>query len=232
MHNMSEELTKEIVKALQPFGDLLHRLTGPLADEIGESLGVWMRHYRFRLAVKMFQKTQRMLAEAGISANPVPPRLFLPMLEHASIEDDDELHSRWSALLANASASPNSVHPSFIEILRQLTPDDAKLLDTLYDSSASRRQRKVLPPWRNWITYADAEARGAAGESFQNLLRLGLIQSEYAVDAFRSKVKLTRDGKRAKLDAELENRYVLAEFTMRFVRACRAPSISIGPTSN
>lgn len=143
------------------------------------------------------------------------------------------MQSRWAALLANAGTSSNSVHPSFIEILRQLTPDDADLLDKLHDSCASKRTRRVTP-WVDVITYAERERRVAAWEnpeeSFQNLSRLGLIQSDYEVDDLRTKVKLTQDG-RAQIDAELESHYELAEFAIRFVRACRAPKATIdGPT--
>ena len=93
---MSDELSTEAAKqALQPLGDLLRKIAGPLADEIGESLGVWARHYRFRLGLKMLQKTQRMLRESGITPQAVSPRLFLPILDSASIEDDEDLHSRW-----------------------------------------------------------------------------------------------------------------------------------------
>lgn len=182
---MSDDLSEAAKQALELLGDMLRKIAGPLADEFGESLGVWARHYRFRLGLKMLQKTQRMLREAGIAPQAVPPRLFLPILESASIEDDEDLHARWAALLANAAAAPSSVHPSFIEILRQLTPDDAHLLDKLYDSCETKRTRMVTP-WVNIITYAERERRVAAGEnpeeSFQNLIRLGLIQADYDVD--------------------------------------------------
>src|SRR5437879_722930 len=69
---MSDDLSTEVAKqALEPLGDLLRKIAGPLADEIGESLGVWARHYRFRLGLRMLQKTERMLKEAGIT-----PKLF------------------------------------------------------------------------------------------------------------------------------------------------------------
>ena len=222
---MSDDLNEAAKQALELLGDTLRKITGPLADEFGETLGIWARHYRYKLGIKMFQKTQRMLEEAGITPQAVSPRLFLPILDNASIEDDEDLHSRWAALLANAAACPNTVHPSFIELLRQLTPDDAHLLDKLYNSCESKRGRMVTP-WVNVITYAERERRVAAGEnpeqSFQNLIRLGLIQADYDVDECRTKVKVTRGGK-ATVDAELERHYDLAEFAFRFVRACRAP---------
>lgn len=223
---MSDELSTEMVKrALEPVSDVLKRMSGPLADEIGESLGVWARHYRFRLGLKMFQKTQRMLSEAGISPQTVRPRLFLPIFDGASVEDDEDLHSRWAALLANAATSPTLVHPSYIEILKQLTPEDAQLLDRLYDSCKSKRHRSVTP-WVDTITYAERERRVAAGEHpegpFQNLVRLGLIETVYTINSSKVKVRYTQ-GRSSKFEGKLDDHYELTETADAFVQACRAP---------
>jgi len=86
---ISAALAKE---SLAPVKGLLQRVTGPLADEVGESLALIARPYRFRLSLKMLQKTKRMLSEARIAPQAVPQRLFVPMLEAASIEDDEDLH--------------------------------------------------------------------------------------------------------------------------------------------
>src|SRR5947208_3474868 len=120
-------------KTLEPISGLLQRIAGPLADEVGDSLALIARPYRIKLSLKMFQKTQRMLEEAGITPQAVPPRLFLPMVEAASIEGDEGLHTRWATLLANAATSQDSVHPSYIETLKQLTSVEARLLDALYE---------------------------------------------------------------------------------------------------
>lgn len=214
-----------------PLGDLIRQVAGPLAGEVGESLGVVARHYRYRLAVKMWQKTERMLRDAGITAKAVPPRLFLPISESASVEDDEDVHTRWAALLANAATSENSVHPSFIEILRELTPEDAQLLDRLYDSCESKRTRRVTP-WVYPITYAERKRREAAGENpiepFQNLVRLGLVETEYTVDKQAGKVKVVRS--KATVDPpKLKSHTEVTKFALRFVQACRAPK---KPTSD
>jgi hypothetical protein len=221
---MSDELS-EIAKALQPLADLLHKIAAPLADEIGESLGVWARHYRFRLGLRMLQKTERMVIEAGFAPQAVSPRLFLPIIENASVEDDEDLQSRWAALLANAAASPASVHPSYIEILRQFTPQDATLLDKLYDVCESKRTRKVTP-WVDSISYGERERRIASGEnpeeSFQNLIRLSLIQADYEVDTRATNVTIT--GQNLKLPPpKLESHYELTDFAAKFVQSCRPP---------
>ena len=140
-----------------PLGDLLRKLAGPLADEVGESLGVWARHYRFRLSVKMWQKTQTMVGQSGLDPHAVSPRLFLPIVEKASVEDDEDLHSRWAALLANASVS-DLVHPSFIEILGQLSPRDAQLLDRIYDLCETNENRQAISGF--WAGKQIADAMG------------------------------------------------------------------------
>jgi hypothetical protein len=94
---MPDDLTEIAKQTLEPVGDLVKRIAGPLADEIGDSLALLVRPYRIMLSVKMFQKTQRMLKEAGITPHAIPRRLFLPILDNASIQDDEDLHTRWAA---------------------------------------------------------------------------------------------------------------------------------------
>jgi hypothetical protein len=199
-------------QVLEPVGDVMKRIAGPLADEIGESLALIARPYRVALSVKMFQKTQRMLKEAGLPAQAVPPRLFLPMLEAASIENDEDLHTRWSALLANA-ASSNKVHPSYIEILKQLTPDDARLLDKLYDLTKEKKNR-----WLNQVL--DEMDEDQRGFPFQNLVRLGLIHISYDVDGMRVQMRLSQE---AFVSGNMDENQWLTDFAVSFIEACRAP---------
>jgi TonB family protein len=152
-------------------------------------------------------------------------QLFLPILDGASIQDDDDLHTRWAALLANAATSPTLVHPSYIELLKQLTPEDAQLLDRLYDSCKAKRHRSVTP-WVNTISYAERERRVAAGEKpeipFQNLVRFGLIETVYTIDSSKVKVRFTQ-GRSSKFEGKLDDHYELTESADPFVQACRAP---------
>jgi hypothetical protein len=207
---VSSELTK---KAMEPVGGLLKRIAGPLADEIGESLALTARPYRIAHSVKMFQKTQRMLKEAGLPAQSVPPRLFLPMVEAASIEDDEDLHTKWSALLANAASSPGKVHPSYIEILKQLTPDDARFLDKLYTATNDKKHRYL-----NQLLLGEDQH----GVPFQNLMRLGLIQITYGVDGMKVNMRYGDD---PYVSGDMDEDHWLTDFTVSFIEACRAPKV-------
>ena len=55
---------------------------------------------------------------------------MFPIVQNASLEEDDSLRGKWSALLANAALS-DKILPAYAEILRQLTPPQARILDHL-----------------------------------------------------------------------------------------------------
>ena len=217
------QTTAEMMKG--PLGDLLHKLVAPLSQEIGESLGVWAKHYRFKNGLKMLQKTQSMLAKAGIEPHAVNPRLFLPIIECASVEDDDDMQSRWAALLANAATTMKSVHPSYIEILKQLSPEDARLLDQLCDFCNGKRDREVTA-WMRPVTVVERERRIASGDNpevpFENLIRLGLVQYTQEFDSGRLKVEFSKETD-ARIRGDMNDYHFLSDIAVSFVIACRAP---------
>lgn len=159
-------------------------------------LGNRAREYRLRNAVKIFMRTRQMLADAGLSPDSIAPRLFLPAIEAASIEDDESLQERWAALLANA-ADPShrkTISLSYVEALKQLTPEQAIFLDRIYDRVM---RNSTFPPRMSDIgvkigafnclldlfawgrspqsVYTDDSLRARAVAEFDNLIRLGIL---------------------------------------------------------
>jgi hypothetical protein len=113
----------------------LETLFGP-AVELSAWGGDAVRWLRFKTQVKVLQRAQALLEDAGLSPNVVPAKTLVPLLELASLEDesDESMHARWAALLANAAAgeaSNGDVLPSFPQILAELTPAEAAMLDLL-----------------------------------------------------------------------------------------------------
>jgi hypothetical protein len=109
-----------------------HALTGKFCSEVGEALGYYGALVRLWASLKVMRRAEEMLRKANIEPSPVCRKLFLPIMESASLEDDEELQERWAALLANA-ADPNveSVPPCFIDILRQLSVYDARFISAI-----------------------------------------------------------------------------------------------------
>jgi hypothetical protein len=76
---MSE--AEEIIKsgAFDKLADIIHKLAGPMADEIGLMMADKIKVYRVRNWVNVVAKAQKILASAKLPPDAVPPRLLLPM---------------------------------------------------------------------------------------------------------------------------------------------------------
>jgi Abortive infection alpha len=83
-------------------------------------------------ALRIGEKTRKLLERHGLTPQRVPHRTAVPLLEAASLEDDEGLQDRWAALLANAAAQTMEVPPSFATVLRDLDPAAARVLDAVY----------------------------------------------------------------------------------------------------
>ena len=173
-----------IPAAIEAAKEFLDKIAGPAAEEVGLLLQDKVRLYRFRNELKMLAKAQKMVDEAGINPKSVPFRTLLPLLEGAALEEDDDLSTKWAALLANAatSDSPVNIYPSFPHILSQLSPRDAKVLDAIYNLAL----RIGLKPgqWgeRGAKRESITQAMKMSSEEFDlvtdNLIRLGLCSGQ------------------------------------------------------
>lgn len=98
----------------------------------------FVRFMRFKQAVRLKEKTEEFLRQRGIiSPRLVSLKLAVAILDGATIEDDDELHTLWAKLLTNARdpTFTEDVRYAYAEILRSLSPSDARLLNEIYDQS-------------------------------------------------------------------------------------------------
>jgi hypothetical protein len=220
------ELAKEGVKeALEPVQNLVKRLFGPAADEIGLSFADSARVWRMKRALRLLQRVNAMLEAAGVQPKQVAPRLLFPILDGASLEDDDDLQERWAALLANA-ATPDfdtEILPSFSDVLKQLTSAEARFLETvdaevLEDDAAGYASVQTAPGVFLHVGRLKGRLRKETLESVSpvmlgNLQRLGLLtqlpKAEWG------------DGMTHSFGAT--NSMYFSPFGKAFVRACRKP---------
>jgi hypothetical protein len=119
------------ISAAVPFTAIVKRMLGPAADELAEMLRDQVRLYRYERQIKCLEKAEQMARDAGFTPQAVPAKILFPLLEGASFEDNEDLHTMWAALLANAASTRNAdkVRPSFIALLRQMAPDEAVMLN-------------------------------------------------------------------------------------------------------
>lgn len=117
--------------ALATGGAFLGKFVGPAAESLGKV--AWER------AQQLSQRATAMLAATGREPQPVELKVLLPLVQAASLESDPTLAEKWAALLANAAdpAQRMTVPQGYIEVLRQLTPIDAQVVEAFYTAAGA-----------------------------------------------------------------------------------------------
>src|SRR6266849_6281913 len=142
---MSDEAkaTEEIAKTAGKVVDASRELGGFIARYVSGSLeqamGIFedkLKYLRWERQLRLMECATQLLAERGLSepTRPVPLQFAIPLLQGASLEENDELQDRWVALLVNAAdaATHVEVRRAFVSMLEDLTPLDALVLDKIY----------------------------------------------------------------------------------------------------
>ena len=106
-------------------------------DELSNIIHDKLRFIRWKRLIEMADEVNGILEARGVTeTRALPPKLAIPLLEDGSLEDDDELKSLWSKLLANA-LDPNfkdDIRYGFIEMLKNITGREALLLKKLHEA--------------------------------------------------------------------------------------------------
>ena len=192
------ELAKEVAK------DVYADAGKPIAKPAGELLGLVPRAIRAALepVEKWVLQREYNIAETKLLlekklAN-VQPELIeapeahiaVPALQYISYcMDNDELRDMYANLLANSMNKivKRGVHPAFIEIIRQLTPDEARVLRYLYAINyapiiglrAYKEEGKsvlAIPLFSNIAELCGCENARDSEKYINNLTRLGLVK--------------------------------------------------------
>jgi hypothetical protein len=123
------EATRDIIVRLSDFFD---KYLGSPAVQMGEIAGDWMKYFRYKNMLAIFDKVQKLHRQRKLAGKPIPlsQRIAIPLLEAASAEDDETLQELWANLITNSTdpSTSGQLHPSFIEIIKQLTPYEAKII--------------------------------------------------------------------------------------------------------
>lgn len=82
----------------------------------------------------LMQKVEKRLRDKGITQTRLPPpKIMLPLIEHATMEYEDDLHTLWANLLGTAlNAAGNQVHRKYVSTFAELSTDDARALEAIF----------------------------------------------------------------------------------------------------
>lgn len=125
----------------------------------------------------LMKKVEKRLRDKEITQTRLPPpKIMLPLIEHATMEYEDDLHTLWANLLGTAlDAGGDQVHRKYVTTLAELSADDARALEAIF----REWQKLDKDKWSRGggsVSYGPSvEPPGNAGISMSILFGLGLV---------------------------------------------------------
>jgi hypothetical protein len=206
--------TDTAIRAVEKMGKFIANVAGvPIATAVG-IFEDKLSYMRWENQLNLIDKANEKLAERGLCSptRVLPLQFTVPLVEAASLEDDDYLQDLWATVLVNAADETVDVQHrrAFISILEDMTSLDVKILKVI--GAATRNpayQLNVLSPgfyqgylperaaelddFDNEVPTPKKEVRIAVG----NLQRLNVLSISQSVDGVLdpNHVRITALGK-------------------------------------
>ena len=228
MNNFEFELEKESAKAIAEVSkDVVEDIVRPSSKSIGENLGImfdgfmgWLGCWGEKQKIKQqksiedFKQNMELKISNISSENLKEPTMNIvgPAIESAKFYYEEEYYKEMFANLIAAACDKskiNIIHPSYVEIIKQLSPRDAKLLSMFkYNSTYPmvtmkiKRENGIITPCPQCLFDLKdrnqdfkLEERSLLTSSLDNLTRLGLIiknnsiiELDYDYEKFRNDI--------------------------------------------
>ena len=196
------ELMKEVAKEVAK--DTYADVAKPAAKPTGELLGLipraikaalspmeqWILQKEYSVAEtkKLLEVKLQNVTPALITAP--EPYIAVPALQYISCcMDNEELRDMYANLLANSmnSVVKDGVHPAYVEIIRQLCPDEARILKYMKINNSiptisfcvdvnNGGTKVIIRNYSNIPSLIGCERPLDCEEYLDNLIRLGLIE--------------------------------------------------------
>lgn len=117
----------------------IEKLIYPSAEELGLLLKDGIAKWRFANQVKTLVKAQSVCEKHGVNPQMISPKLLTPLLEYASLEDNEKLQDKWATLLANMVDSDQNVkNHVFPYLLSQVSIQEFEFLEKILNIKIQR----------------------------------------------------------------------------------------------
>ena len=183
--NVYDDAGKSVVK---PTGELLGLLPRAIKAALS-SVEKWVLQKEYNVAAtkKLLEEKLKDIPPELIEAP--EPHIAVPAMQYISYcMDNEELREMYANLLANSmnKVVRNGVHPGFVEIIKQLSPDEAKILKyigqhQIIPTITLRYVKKdgggidIIKDFSNVGEIVGCENEIDVAKYFDNLSRLGLV---------------------------------------------------------
>jgi hypothetical protein len=133
----AQEIAKATREGISAVRDLGRFVSGPLEEVLG-MLQDRLKYTRWERQVRLVRRAEQFLQDAGVPepTKTLPLKVAVPLLEAASLEEDDGLQDAWAAMLANAANADSEVEirRALISILQDFGVLEARLLTKIVNA--------------------------------------------------------------------------------------------------
>jgi hypothetical protein len=128
--------TGKAIDAGEKFGGFISKF---ISCPIEQCIGIFedkLKYMRWERQLRLIKRADALMEGSGPSgpSRAIPLKIAIPLFQAASLEDDDYLQDLWAKLLVNGANADSGIDlkKAYIDILEQLTPLEAKILEKLY----------------------------------------------------------------------------------------------------
>ncbi|ERJ60449.1 Abi-alpha family protein [Sphingobacterium paucimobilis] len=137
----------------------VERLIYPSAEELGLLFKEGIAKWRFNRQVQTLIKTHEICKKHKINPKTISTKLLYPLLEYASLEENEKLQDKWAILLANLVDSDQNIENHvFPYLLSQLSVQEFDALEDAFNKKISRVQKLTKELEEHFNSYDQIES--------------------------------------------------------------------------
>jgi hypothetical protein len=188
----TEAAADALKDTMQAGRDLASFLSGPAGELVGMGYD-HLKVVRFERGVRLVERLRHFLAERGLEkfTRKITLNMELPILENATLEEDDELQDLWAMLLVNGGDADSGIEMrrAFVSVLAEMTALDVRNLAAIEQASpvdlregsitvwTGKLPDEAVPVSRRDVSVYSKKPSVEVLTSLSNLERLGCIYS-------------------------------------------------------
>lgn len=128
-----------VEKGIDLAKDFLDKLIIPAVEETGLLLKDKVTLWKFKNQVRILNKAKDYCEKNNISPKTISLKLLCPLLDNASLEEEEELQDKWAILLSNLVDSDQNIENHvFPYILGQISTNEFLFLEKVYNDKRER----------------------------------------------------------------------------------------------
>jgi hypothetical protein len=200
--------TGSAVEGVREAGGWLNRIFGSgIEDSVGlywsdriKARRIAAAIYDWGKLILLFRKVEGELRKRRVDVTRIPPpKVVLPLLEHATLEEEDDLHTLWANLLVSGlDPSAEEIERAYVSVLAEMSRRDAEVLRRMFAEWLfweERKRKRKLQKEEARYSSGIGGLPGHAETSVILLYRLGIILPVHvAVEEYRERRHVEESG--------------------------------------